>query len=206
MKITITDLFHTYPGGVDALRGISLIVAPGEQVAIVGQNGAGKTTLVKHFNGLLQPTKGEILIGDWNTRQVSVAKLAARVGYVFQNPDEQLFCKTVGEEVAFGPKNLGFDAEEAATLTADALALTELTDRRETNPYDLSPTWRKWWRWPRSSRWIPRSSSSMNPPPDRMLPLWRALPTSSRIYVSAARPSSLSPTTSTFAPRTLSAW
>ncbi len=143
MKIEIKDLHHTYPGGVDALRGISLTVEPGEQLAIVGQNGAGKTTLVKHLNGLLQPTRGDILVGDWNTRQVSVAKLAARVGYVFQNPDEQLFCKTVGEEVAFGPKNLAFEAHRAAQLVTDALALTELAEKRDTNPYDLSPTWRK---------------------------------------------------------------
>ncbi len=143
MKIEINDLHHTYPGGVDALRGISLTFEPGEQVAIVGQNGAGKTTLVKHLNGLLQPTRGAVLVADWDTRQVSVAKLAARVGYVFQNPDEQLFCKTVGEEVAFGPKNLAFEAHRAAQMVADALSLTELAEKRDTNPYDLSPTWRK---------------------------------------------------------------
>jgi energy-coupling factor transport system ATP-binding protein len=143
VKITISDLYHTYPGGVDALRGLSLSIEAGEQVAIVGQNGAGKTTLVKHLNGLLQPTKGEILIGDWNTRTATVAKLAARVGYVFQNPDEQLFCRNVAVEVAFGPKNLGFEPQKIEQLVDDALSLTELGDKRETNPYDLSPTWRK---------------------------------------------------------------
>src|SRR5687767_13507292 len=115
----------------------------GEQVAIIGQNGAGKTTLVKHFNGLLQPTKGRVSIGDWDTTKHSVAKLAKWVGYVFQNPDEQLFSKNVGAEVAFGPRNLGFDAERVETLVKDALALTQLSDKTETNPYDLSPTWRK---------------------------------------------------------------
>lgn len=143
MRINIKDLQHTYPGGVEALRGISLNFEPGEQVAIVGQNGSGKTTLVKHLNGLLQPTKGDILIGDWNTRNVTVAKLAARVGYVFQNPDEQLFCKTVGVEVAFGPKNLDFDDQRIEQLVNDALTLTELNQKRDTNPYDLSSTWRK---------------------------------------------------------------
>ena len=143
MKIEIKDLHFTYPTGVEALRGVSLAIEAGEQVAIVGQNGAGKTTLVKHFNGLLQPTSGQVLIGEWDTRKHSVAKLASRVGYVFQNPDEQLFSKNVGTEVAFGPKNLGFDAERVEALVHDALALTQLSDQTETNPYDLSATWRK---------------------------------------------------------------
>jgi energy-coupling factor transport system ATP-binding protein len=143
MKIEISDLYFTYPTSVEALRGISLTIESGEQVAIIGQNGAGKTTLVKHLNGLLQPTKGRVSIGDWDTTKHSVAKLARRVGYVFQNPDEQLFSKNVGAEVAFGPKNLGFDAEQVEALVKDALVLTQLSDKTETNPYDLSATWRK---------------------------------------------------------------
>jgi energy-coupling factor transport system ATP-binding protein len=143
MKIKIENLRFTYPTGLEALRGISLSIDSGEQVAIVGQNGAGKTTLVKHLNGLLQPTQGSITIGDWDTRKHSVSKLAARVGYVFQNPDEQLFSRNVGLEVAFGPKNLGYAAEKVEALVKDALALTELSDKTETNPYDLSSTWRK---------------------------------------------------------------
>ncbi len=143
MNIEISNLQFSYPTGVQALRGISLTIDSGEQVAIVGQNGAGKTTLVKHLNGLLQPTSGEVRIGDWDTREHSVAKLARRVGYVFQNPDEQLFSKNVGTEVAFGPKNLGYSSEQIQSQVKDALALTELSDKTETNPYDLSPTWRK---------------------------------------------------------------
>jgi energy-coupling factor transport system ATP-binding protein len=143
MKVDIKDLHFTYPGGVEALRGVSLTIGSGEQVAIVGQNGAGKTTLVKHFNGLLQPTRGDVMIGDWNNREHSVARLASRVGYVFQNPDEQLFSKNVATEIAFGPRNLGFDADRVQALVNDALALTELSDKTETNPYDLSVTWRK---------------------------------------------------------------
>ena len=143
MKIEISNLQFTYPNGVQALNGISFAVDSGEQVAIVGQNGAGKTTLVKHLNGLLKPTSGQVLIGDWDTAKYSVSKLASRVGYVFQNPDEQLFSKTVGTEVAFGPKNLGQSADRVQALVKDALELTELSDKTETNPYDLSVTWRK---------------------------------------------------------------
>jgi energy-coupling factor transport system ATP-binding protein len=143
MNIEISNLYFTYPTGVEALRGISLTVGLGEQVAIVGQNGAGKTTLVRHFNGLLQPTSGEVHIGDWDTRKHSVAKLASRVGYVFQNPDEQLFSKDVGTEIAFGPRNLGYKGGQIESLVKEALAFTELSDKTGMNPYDLSPTWRK---------------------------------------------------------------
>jgi len=143
MNIEVKELHFTYPSGVQALRGISLTIEIGEQVAIVGQNGAGKTTLVRHLNGLLQPTSGEVRIGDWDTRKSSVAKLASRVGYVFQNPDDQLFSRDVKTEVAFGPKNLGFSTEQVQGQVEEALAMTELSDKTETNPYDLSPTWRK---------------------------------------------------------------
>jgi len=143
MRIEIKDLQFFYPTGLHALSGLSINIEYGEQVAIVGQNGAGKTTLVKHLNGLLQPTSGYIHIGDWDTKEHSVAKLAKRVGYVFQNPDEQLFSKDVGTEVAFGPRNLGFNAEQVQGQVQDALVMTELSDKTETNPYDLSPTWRK---------------------------------------------------------------
>ena len=140
MNIEVKDLYYTYPAGVKALLGVSLTIKTGEQVAIVGQNGSGKTTLVKHLNGLLQPTSGSVLIGDWDTKKVSVAKMARRVGYVFQNPDEQLFCRTVAEEIAFGPRNFGFDAQKTESLVNDALELVELSDKKDTNPYDLSST------------------------------------------------------------------
>lgn len=143
MKIQINDLRFTYPTGLEALKGINLTIEAGEQVAIVGQNGAGKTTLVRHFNGLLKPTSGSVSIGEWDTTKQPVAKLASRVGYVFQNPDEQLFSRDVRTEVEFGPRNLGYPKQKVDELVNRALALAELEDKVETNPYDLSPTWRK---------------------------------------------------------------
>lgn len=143
MNITISDLHFSYAPNVKALNGISLTINAGEQVAIIGQNGAGKTTLVRHLNGLLKPTSGSVSVGDWDTTKHSVAKLASKVGYVFQNPDEQLFSKDVLTEVEFGPKNLGYKKNKIDQLVKRALELTELTGKQETNPYDLSPTWRK---------------------------------------------------------------
>ena len=91
--IEVKDVYFTYPTEprVEALKGVSLSIRDGEFVAIMGQNGAGKTTLVKHFNGLLKPTKGEITVDNVSTRDISVAQLARKVGFVFQNPDHQLF-------------------------------------------------------------------------------------------------------------------
>jgi energy-coupling factor transport system ATP-binding protein len=143
MRIEIASLSHTYPTGVTALREVSLQVDTGESVAIVGQNGAGKTTLVKHLNGLLRPTTGVVTVGGLDTRAHSTAQLAARVGYLFQNPDEQLFKQTVRQEVEFGPKNLGWPAERVEAQTAVALLTTGLDDVAARHPYDLSPGERK---------------------------------------------------------------
>jgi len=141
--IEVKNVYFTYPNGVEALRGVSLRIDRGEFVAIMGQNGAGKTTLVKHFNGLLKPTKGEVIVDGVNTKETSVATLARKVGYVFQNPDHQLFCETVEKEIAFALKNFGFDEELIKKRVDWALNLLGLTQYRESSPFMLSGGERK---------------------------------------------------------------
>jgi energy-coupling factor transport system ATP-binding protein len=141
--IAVEAIAFTYPTGTQALRGVTLSSAPGEAVAIVGENGAGKTTLVKHLNGLLKPTEGRVLVGDWDTREHTVARMAARVGYVFQNPDDQIVERTVIDEVGFGPRRLGQTAAEAAANVAAALETVELAGHATTHPYDLTAAQRK---------------------------------------------------------------
>ncbi|MFQ6068292.1 MAG: energy-coupling factor ABC transporter ATP-binding protein [Candidatus Bathyarchaeia archaeon] len=141
--IEVKDVYFTYPSDVKALKGVSLTIRDGEFIAIMGQNGAGKTTLVKHFNGLLKPTKGEVLVDGVNTKTISVAKLARKVGFVFQNPDNQLFCETVEEEVAFALKNFGFKETTLKQRVSWALNLLGLTEYRKTSPFMLSGGERK---------------------------------------------------------------
>ncbi len=143
MKVSVTGLTYDYPSGVRALDNVSLDISAGERVGIVGQNGAGKTTLVRHFNGIFQPKTGTVEIGDWATTGRDIAELAARVGYVFQNPDEQLFARTVVADVSFGPRNLGFAPERVAELVEASLARTGLTGLADTHPYHLSLSERK---------------------------------------------------------------
>ena len=141
--IEAKDLHFTYPTGIEALKGINLTIDDGEFLAIMGQNGAGKTTLVKHFNGLLKPTKGEVLVNGVSTRDVSVAKLARNVGFVFQNPDHQLFSETVEEEIAFALKNFGFEEAVIEKQVDWALNLLDITKYRKTSPFMLSGGERK---------------------------------------------------------------
>jgi len=141
--IEVEDVYFTYPNGVEALKGISLKIENVEFVAIMGQNGAGKTTLVKHFNGLLKPTRGKVLVDGVDTTKVSVATLARNVGFVFQNPDHQLFSETVEEEIAFALRNFGFRENIIKRRVTWALNLLGLTQYRKTSPFLLSGGERK---------------------------------------------------------------
>jgi len=141
--IKFEDVYFTYPNGIEALRGISLEIQDGEFIAVMGQNGAGKTTLVKHINGLLKPTKGRVLVDDVETTKVSVATLARKVGFVFQNPDHQLFSETVEEEISFALKNFGYKENIVKERVDWALNLLDLTEYRKISPFMLSGGERK---------------------------------------------------------------
>lgn len=136
--IKIENLSYTYSGGQPALQNISLEIGKGECVAIIGQNGAGKTTMAKHFNGLHKPSSGRVFIGGKDTARLKVSELARTIGYVFQNPDHQIFNDTVGSEVAFGLKNLGLPAAEIEERVAGALAEVGLSSYYHTYPFNLS--------------------------------------------------------------------
>jgi energy-coupling factor transport system ATP-binding protein len=141
--IEVENLHFRYPSGVEALKGVSLTIKCGEFVAIMGQNGAGKTTLVKHFNGLLKPSEGTVRVDDVDTTKTSVAALSRNAGFVFQNPDHQLFSETVEDEISFALKNFGFDEETIEQRITWALNLLSLTEYRKTSPFLLSGGERK---------------------------------------------------------------
>lgn len=141
--IKVDKVCYEYPGGFLAIDGVSLQIKKGENVAIVGQNGAGKTTLVKLLNALLSPTQGSVLIGDLNTKDHTTAQVSRHVGYVFQNPDDQIFHSTVIDEVAFGPKVLKFSEDTQKKLVDKALAMTGMKRYRNENPYNLPLSMRK---------------------------------------------------------------
>jgi energy-coupling factor transport system ATP-binding protein len=127
-----------YPSGVEALRGINLEIGEGEFVAVVGQNGSGKTTLAKHFNGQLRPTSGRVDVLGEDAARLSLTQLGRRVGYVFQNPDHQIFAPTVYEEVSFGPRNFGLGKEEVKKNVEEALAAVNLTGFEDRDPFGLT--------------------------------------------------------------------
>jgi energy-coupling factor transporter ATP-binding protein EcfA2 len=136
--IEVKDLEHTYPTGLTALRNANLKIRKGEFLAVVGQNGSGKTTLVKHLNGLLLPTKGSVIVNGKDTREQSLLDISRSVGYVFQNPDHQIFEETVAAEVAFGPRLQGQTEEEIERNVKQALEAVDLVGYEEYDPFSMS--------------------------------------------------------------------
>jgi energy-coupling factor transport system ATP-binding protein len=142
-NVWVEGLVHVYEGGVRALDGVDLAITAGERVALIGQNGSGKTTLVRHFDGLLRPTAGRVLIGGVDAAGRTVAQLAREVGLVFQDPDRQIFASSVRGEVEFGPRNLGLRGAALDSAVSEALEATGLAGAAELNPGDLGTSRRK---------------------------------------------------------------
>jgi energy-coupling factor transport system ATP-binding protein len=141
--VQVDNVRFQYPSGVEALRGVSLAIGAGERVALLGRNGAGKSTLLRHMNGLLRPTSGEVLVAGTDTRKTTVARCARQVGIVFQDIRNQLFARTVRDELRFGPRNLGYKAVQAEALIERSLEQLGLTAVADQHPYDLPPALRR---------------------------------------------------------------
>ena len=136
--IEVADVRFRYAASSpEVLHGVSLRIEQGEYLALIGQNGGGKTTLAKHFNGLLKPVTGLVRTMGADTRTASVAQLARTVGYVYQNPDHQIFAQKVRTEVAFGPSNLKLRPEEIERRVDDALRLVGLQEYADDFAFSL---------------------------------------------------------------------
>ena len=136
--VSFNNVDFSHPNGSVALRDVSLEIRRGELVAILGSNGAGKTSLVRHMNGLLKPTHGEVFVFGQNTRTTTSAALSRKVGVVFQNPNNQLFAQSVRKEIEFALKNFKFppkDLDYRLKWALDTFSLNQYADRP---PMELS--------------------------------------------------------------------
>jgi energy-coupling factor transporter ATP-binding protein EcfA2 len=124
--VRVEGVSFAYGSAPLALSDVSLTIETGEFLALIGRNGSGKTTLAKHLNGLLKPSSGRVLVGEVDTADVPVGELARQVGYVFQNPDHQLFLPTVRQEVAYGPARLGLEGTQLEERIGETLARFDL--------------------------------------------------------------------------------
>lgn len=141
--VSLEDVSYSYPNGHRAVDSVSFAVDAGESVAIIGQNGAGKTTTVKMINGLLRPTGGTVRIDGADTAAQTAAQTSRRVGYVFQNPDDQIFNPTVAKEVGYGLRRLKLSSAEREERVTRACETAGLGAAKGANPYDLPLSIRK---------------------------------------------------------------
>ncbi|MCK9358041.1 MAG: energy-coupling factor transporter ATPase [Dehalococcoidia bacterium] len=136
--VAVEGISFGYDGGSPVLKDVTHAVPAGRLLAVMGRNGSGKTTLVKHYNGLLRPQQGRVLVGGVDTAKTSVAALARSVGLVFQNPNDHLFAETVDDEILFTLRHLGLGVDESRRRLGEALALFGLERYREHYPRSLS--------------------------------------------------------------------
>ena len=137
LLIDIENLEHIYPNGKTAISGINLKVRQGEFLAILGHNGCGKTTLVKHINALLHPTNGKVNVCGMDTTRHSIFEIGKEIGYVFQNPDHQIFTETVFDEVAFSPRLRGVTEAEIKERVTESLHAVGLDGMEKADPFTL---------------------------------------------------------------------
>lgn len=136
--VTVENLTYQYPDGTVALRNVNLTIYHGEFIALIGQNGSGKTTLSKCLNGLFKPTEGRVIVDGLDTRHSSITSLATKVGYVFQNPDHQIFNNSVWKEIAYGPRNIQLPEEEVRVRVEESARVVGLDPSLfETHPFFL---------------------------------------------------------------------
>lgn len=137
--LELRDISFAYPGHAQVLDGASLSLNAGERLSITGPNGVGKSTLLKIAVGLLRPTGGQVrAFGQERRVEADFAEVRRRIGYVFQDPDDQLFSPTVAEDIAFGPLNLGKSRDEALAIVDDILQTLSLTHLRDRITHRLS--------------------------------------------------------------------
>jgi cobalt/nickel transport system ATP-binding protein len=136
--IQTINLTYTYPDGTKALDDITFSVEKSENIALLGPNGAGKSTLLHQFNGLLTPTSGKVYVLEKEVTKKNIDEIRQKVGLVFQDPDDQLFARTVSQDIAFGPKNLGLSNIEIEERVKWAIEVTELQGLENKAPQNLS--------------------------------------------------------------------
>lgn len=136
--IEIEGLKYKYPDGTLALKDINLAIERGKKVAILGANGSGKSTLLQHLNGLILPQQGSIKIDGVEVEKKNLRKIRKNIGFVFDNPDNQLFATTVFEDVAFGPRNLNIVEDTVITTVEKVLSLIGIDNLKEKQPHNLS--------------------------------------------------------------------
>jgi energy-coupling factor transport system ATP-binding protein len=139
LYIQVVDLDFEYPDGTQALKDINLEINRGDFIALIGQNGSGKTTLSKCLNGLYKPTAGDIVVDGLNSKDSSIVQMVRRVGYVFQNPDHQLFNSNCWDEIAYGPRNIQLSADEVKERVDEAIQVVGLPKiYHDEHPFFLS--------------------------------------------------------------------